>query len=242
MEYLSAKYMLSFLYKPAWNNPTFCGGVSLPCPEARASAKASVLLRFDERHPAACRPVTLKRVPRPLPGWEGFEMTGSSTPTPRKILLTDRDRTLFEHLSRTKIFQESDLKNSNLIGEKRLRTLIKEGYLQKITTGQGKFIVAGDIISDAYNIRQYDPMRMRHDAALSQIYLQKTQAEQESWVIDNGDRVNEKSCGIPDAVYRNTDNEVVAVEIFTKNYTKTIIQNKISYCNEKGLKLEGYRI
>lgn len=118
--------------------------------------------------------------------------------------------------------------------------LIHNGYLDEIISEAGRFIILSEELRKFYATMKPDQLRLKHDAALTYIYLSKGPNEKATWVTDNGDRTDGFN-GRPDATYYDKET-LVCVEITTPNYTTEQIMAKINYANTINAKLEVYKI
>lgn len=153
------------------------------------------------------------------------------------IKLQDKDMDFFEKLSKVNIATQRDLEKLKIIGEKRIRTLIKEGYLKKTQ----QFIYLNDQLKKDFGCLGLDLKKARHDAGVAQVFFGLTRQEQATWQLDRGDRMNSGE-GAPDATYINQDGVGIAVEIVTKNYRDTQIESKKEHAAQAGYQLTLYRI
>lgn len=104
-------------------------------------------------------------------------------------------------------------------------------------TRTGKKFVKSAMVDKLY---KYNPRQLSHDLKLSEKYMSLSEVEKNSWVHEGKMSEQYEKMGIPkekiesgevqtiDGCYTNSAGEIVAVEVFTSNYSKEAVNGKMN--------------
>lgn len=169
-------------------------------------------------------------------------------------VITSRDFELMQGIAKTGITSKFDAINIIGLTEKRLKNLEKECYIKsKDLLVKGSKIIKTYYLdykgkgyvkhnSDINNCYRSNERQVSHDLKLSGIYYSLERDQRKTWTNENDLIENYKTINpnkelitMVDATFLIDDNKI-AVEVITRNYSKDQIQEKYTIANEIGCK------
>ena len=161
--------------------------------------------------------------------------------------LTKREEQLLKTISNTGYFFEMYLDKLN-ISMKIVYNCINKGFITRentvflftnLTTPYCLTNKGKDLVKNMFSINPYrtNLNQVEHDYVLGSIYVDLSNAEQNSWQTETSLMMKYPGQSIIDAMYTDLFNDLVGVEIITEDYSDKDINAKLEfirkYCEKK---------
>lgn len=161
--------------------------------------------------------------------------------------ITLKEESLIKTISKTGFFFEMYLTNLNM-STKIIYSCIKKGFIVRerpvfifsnLTTPYSLTEKGKELASNRYSISPYRTSinQAEHDYVLGSIYTSLSQDEQSSWETETSLLVRYPGQSVVDAIYIDSFNNIVGVEVITDDYSEDEINAKLhfikNYCDKK---------